>query len=455
MDANQQKADYALKFDPTSIGGTGLRQTGGYVYEEILKDLRGLNGANTYREMSDNDPIVGAIIYAVTMLIRQAEMRLQAVDESSEADDAVRFAEEVLADMATPFSTVMSEVCSMFVYGYAPMEIVWKKRGGMKTNDPTMRSAYDDGRIGIRAISLRGQTSIVRWLIDQHDGTINGLVQQPIAGGMVTIPVEKMLLFRTTHERNNPEGRSILRNAYRPWMFKKRIEEIEGIGIERDLAGLPVAYIPGNYFDPSADSMEKQTLAAWKRLITQIRRDQQEGVLMPSDRDANGNLLFDFKLLSTGGTRSFDTSKVIDRYNRAIATSVLADFIFLGQQSVGSFALSSDKTALFATAVGAFTKGIAEVFNLQLLPRLWALNGMDFDLMPTLVFGDLERPDLGEVADFVQRLAQSGAPMFPDRDLENHLRQIAGLPPAPEEGGDDKGDLADMGSPANDEGIEG
>jgi hypothetical protein len=338
--------------------------------------------------------------------------------------------------MTTPLSSVMAEICSMFVYGFAPMEIVWKKRNGPEQTDGENRSKYDDGKIGLRAISLRAQPTIVRWLIDPTDGTINGLVQQPIAGPMVAIPIEKLLLFRTTEERNNPEGRSILRNAYRSWVFKKRIEEIEGVGIERDLAGLPVAYIPSEYFDISADANQKAVLKNWQRMVTQVRRDQQEGILIPSDRDASGNLLFDFKLMSTGGTRSFDTSKVIDRYKRDIATSVLADFIFLGQQAVGSFALSSDKTALFATAVGAFLKSIADVFNRHLMPRLWSLNGLDMALMPTVVPGDLEKANLGELGQFLQSLTASGAPLFPDRELENHLRSLAGLPPAPEDGAD-------------------
>jgi hypothetical protein len=202
------------------------------------------------------------------------------------------------------------------------------------------------------------------------------------------------------------------------------------------LAGLPVAYIPSEYFDISADANQKAVLKNWQRMVTQVRRDQQEGILIPSDRDASGNLLFDFKLMSTGGTRSFDTSKVIDRYKRDIATSVLADFIFLGQQAVGSFALSSDKTALFATAVGAFLKSIADVFNRHLMPRLWSLNGLDMALMPTVVPGDLEKANLGELGQFLQSLTASGAPLFPDRELENHLRSLAGLPPAPEDGAD-------------------
>lgn len=433
---SNDRLDYKLKFDPTTVGTTGLRQTGGYLFEEILKELRGQRGANVYREMADNDATIGAVLFAVSMLIRQCEWRVQAVDDSEEADLGKTFVEEVFDDMTTPLSSVMAEICSMFVYGFAPMEIVWKKRNGPEQTDGENRSKYDDGKIGLRAISLRAQPTIVRWLIDREDGTINGLVQQPIAGPMVAIPIEKLLLFRTTEERNNPEGRSILRNAYRSWVFKKRIEEIEGVGIERDLAGLPVAYIPSEYFDISADANQKAVLKNWQRMVTQVRRDQQEGILIPSDRDASGNLLFDFKLMSTGGTRSFDTSKVIDRYKRDIATSVLADFIFLGQQAVGSFALSSDKTALFATAVGAFLKSIADVFNRHLMPRLWSLNGLDMALMPTVVPGDLEKANLGELGQFLQSLTASGAPLFPDRELENHLRSLAGLPPAPEDGAD-------------------
>lgn len=425
-----------LKFDPASVGSTGLRAYGGYVTEEFLPELRFQQGARKYREMADNDPIVGAVLFAVTMLIRQAKWNVQAVDDTVEADEAKVFVEEVMDDMSSSWSDVVAEICTMFIYGYAPLEIIWKRRGGLGTTDVERRSKFDDGKIGLRLLSLRSQHTVIRWDIDLDDGSISGVWQQPIDRSMVCIPAEKMLLFRTTAERSNPEGRSLLRNAYRPWYFKKRLEEIEGIGLERDLAGLPVAMIPSNYFDASADGQERAVLAAWQTMVKNVRRDQQEGILIPSDRDSSGNLLFDFKLLSTGGARQFDTTKVIDRYNRAIATSVLADFIFLGQQSVGSFALSSDKTSLFATAIGAFMTNIADTVNRALLPRLWALNGMDPSLMPKMVPGDLETPNLGELGDFIQTLAGSGAQLFPDRELENHLREIAGLPLQAEEGAD-------------------
>lgn len=416
--------------DASVLGTTGLRHTGGYVNEEFLPELVGQKGVRAYREMADNDATVGAVLFAISMLIRQSEWTVQAVDDTPEAQDAKTFVEEVMSDMAVSWSAVMSEICSMFVYGFAPMELVWKRRDGVASD-------FSDGRIGLKTISLRSQTTLNRWDLDDETGEVLGMYQQPWNRAEIYIPAEKMLLFRTTADRGNPEGRSILRTAYRSYFFKKKIEGIEAVGIERDMAGLPVAYIPSQYFEKDADAPDKAVLAEWQKLVTTIRRDQREGVVLPSDRDSSGNLLFELQLLSSAGSRTFDTTAVVERYNKSIATSVLADFIFLGQQAVGSFALSSDKTALFATAIGAFAQVIADTLNRDLMPKLWRYNGFDREFMPTLVCGDLERQNLEEIAAFITALTGAGAQMFPDRELENHLRGLGGLPLAPEDGEED------------------
>lgn len=426
-----------LKFDPSTIGSTGLRQTGGYLHEEFLRDLRGEKGMRKYREMADNDWVIGAMLFAIQTLIAGVEWTMQPKDETTEAEDTATFAEEVLGDMKTPWPSVLSEISTMFPFGFAPMEITWKTRSDAPNDIGLPASKFTDGKVGIDAISLRAQETVIRWDIDDNDGTVRGFWQQPINRPMVYIPIAKCLLFRTSTVKNNPEGRSILRNAYRSWYFKTRMEEIEAIGVERDLAGLPMMRIPAQFMAADASPQDKAVYAAYQKLVTNVRRDQQEGVILPSTKDKDGNYLFDFVLLSTGGSRSFDTNKVLTRYDRAIATSVLADFIFLGQQAVGSFALSSDKTALFGAAIQSFLEHvIAAQINNELLPRLWFLNGLDPELMPKWVPGAIEEASLTEVAQLIGAMTGAGAPMFPDRELENHLRKRAGLPPAPEEGED-------------------
>lgn len=426
-----------LAFDPLSIGSTGLKQSGGFIQEEFLKELRGQAGMRKFREMADNSYVIGAMLFGITTLIRGVEWTIQAADDSAEAEAAKVFVEEVLADMRTSFDDVLSEICTMFVYGFAPMEIIWKRRTEEPDEIGMPGSKFTDGKIGIKAISLRSQETVFQWEILEADGTILGLWQQPWNGTQVFIPSAKMLLFRTDAIKNNPQGRSILRNAYRSWYFATKIEEIEAIGVERDLAGLPMVRIPSQFMRPDSDPADKLVFQAYQNMVKNVRRDQTEGIVLPSDRDPSGNYHFDFTLVSTGGSRTFDTNKVLSRHDRGMATAVLADFIFLGQQAVGSFALSSDKTALFAQAVQSFLDhSIAQNINENLFPRLFHLNGIDPKLAPKAVPGQIEEASLAEVTDFITKLTGAGAMFFPDRDLENDLRKKAGLPPAPEEGDD-------------------
>ena len=60
------------EFETTDIlGATGLKRYGGIVYEEFLPDLRGDKAVKMYKEMSMNDPVIGAVLYAIRTLVRQ------------------------------------------------------------------------------------------------------------------------------------------------------------------------------------------------------------------------------------------------------------------------------------------------------------------------------------------------------------------------------------------------
>ncbi len=208
------------------------------------------------------------------------------------------------------------------------------------------------------------------------------------------------------------------------WLFKKHIEEVEGIGIERDLAGMPVIYRTAEIAAKHDDKL--------KEILLNVRRDEQEGVLLPLAWDEKGNKQLTFELLVSGSRRQFDVHQVIDRYNKTITMTVMADFIMLGQQQVGSFALMSSKTELFGMGVGAILKSIASVMNRIAIPRLLEVNGMKTDDPPKLVPGDTQEADLKELGGYITALAGAGAPLFPDDDLEDYLRGIADLPLKPE-----------------------
>jgi hypothetical protein len=426
----------ADKIDLQELGSSGLQHTGGFVTDEFINDLRGQRGAKVWREMADNDPVIGAMLFAIERLILQIDWRVDPFKDNPEASvknkdqQVADFVEECLNDMSESWDATLSSILSFLVYGYAFCEIVYKKRETWDTDDPTKRSNYSDGKIGWRKIALRAQETTWEWVFAE-DGGIAGLKQMDTSApqrGVVTIPIEKALLFRTSNARGNPEGRSLLRNAYRPWKFKKTIEEIEAIGIERDLAGLPVAYVPPQLLSSNATPAESAARDSIQRLIRGIKRNENEGIVFPLAYDDQGREVYKLGLLSAGGARQFDTDKVVTRYDQRIAMTVLADFILLGHEKVGSFALGSTKVDLFTTAISHIAQSIVEVINQHAIPRLLKVNGMDVTRRPRLAFGEIHAVDIAQLADFIQKASGSGA-LVVDEGLDEYLREVAGLPP--------------------------
>ena len=136
-------------------GNTGLKVFGGYVVEEFEPNLRGLRGARMMREMWDTDPTIGAIIFVISQAIRKIQWHLAPADQSLPSLLAQEYFESVMADMDHTWDDFMSEVMSMFIWGYAPFEIVLKIRQGADATDPRYRSRFDDGMIGVRKLSQR------------------------------------------------------------------------------------------------------------------------------------------------------------------------------------------------------------------------------------------------------------------------------------------------------------
>ena len=410
------------------LGATGLTQHGGMIDEEWLAQLKGTSAVNTYRQMRDNDPIIGAFMFSVESLVRQVRFYAQPADKSLEAAKEAEFLEGCMEDMNHTFSDLLSEVMSMLVYGWSYFELVYKIRKGPGQKDSRYRSRHSDGRVGWRKIAARSQSTLNNWEIDD-DGGIQGMWQvSPPNYELTFVPIGKSILFRTQTNKNNPEGRSLLRNAFRPWYFKKKLEEVEAIGIERDLSGLPVLEVPPEIMASTASAADKALRTNLENMIQQIKRDEREGMVLPSELDTDGKPTgYRFRLLSSGGRRAVDVDGAIKRYESRMAMSVMAEFLMLGMDKVGSFALASTKTHLFSVALGSIVDSVCQTFNRFAVARLMTLNGVPQELWPKLAHGDIESPELKEIANYVVGLTDSGI-LVPDEKLELRMREIAGLP---------------------------
>lgn len=338
---------------------------------------------------------------------------------------------------------LVDENLSMLTYGYAPHEICYKRRMGSDPGDDPdnpgeelPRSEYDDGRIGWRRIPIRGQDTILKWFFSVN-GQIKGMTQLPWVGPMIDMPIEKLLLFRPSAHKNNPEGRSILRTSYLSYYFVKRLQEMEAIVGER-LGGVPVLSVPGHIFD-AANAGDPQATAAlqnYKKIATNVRIDEQMGIVLPSDvwigsnGAASGSKQFDFELKTPTGRPMggfvFDTT--IQRYSTYMMTSVMADFLALGHQSRGTQSLAISKVDMFFQAIEGYLNSMAAVYNRHGLPRLWKLNGFNSDAMPKIEPDLAQRVDLDVLSNFILRLSQAGMPLFPNEDLQTYILDAGGLP---------------------------
>ena len=443
---------YGLNF--SDYGSYGLRQYAGWIKEEFLRDLIGREGARTYREMMDNSSIIGAMIFTIQQAMRKVTWRCDPV-EAAGAERFAAFADSLRDDMSHTWDDFVVEMLSMLPYGYSVHELVYKRRLGrypkpgdiaadeMPVNEPESlpQSKHDDGLIGWRRLPIRGQETILKWFLDDN-GQITGVTQQPWVGTLIDIPIEKLLLFRPTSHKNNPEGRSILRNAYRDYFFVKRLEELEAILFER-MGGFPVIYLPGNIIDKAASTntsdpdvaAAQRTLAYYKGAIGRVRLDEQMGALLPSDpwRDEEGKPLnirmYEFQLVTPQhGRQTVDPVKTIERHSTQILMTLLADFIKLGHEVRGTNNLAITRVDMFYAAIEGWLNAAANVLNRFALPRLFKMNGFPEDMVPKFVPDMPQRLDLDSLGAFIANIAKAGMPLFPNDEIEAFIRDAAGFP---------------------------
>lgn len=408
------------------LGGTGLQQNSGVVNEEWLHSLQGKNGVRAFREMSENDPIARGILYAMEMLLKGVTWTVEPGGDTPADEEAAEWLGTIPEDMSHTMSDFISEWMAAPTYGFAPFEVCLKLRNGDNAK-PGLASKYNDGKIGVRKLAIRHPSTLDRWQFDEEGG-IQAMVQR--AGPKwtpVVLPIETLLLFRCLARKGNPEGQSLLRGAFTSWYTKKKLEAIEAIGIERNMAGFPLIYYPPEW---QGDTQHADKVAEVQKIARNVKADEQAGLALPALFDAEGNRVLSFELVATSGKQGSDVSPIIERYARQMAMSVLADVILLGHEKVGSFSLAESKTNLFTVGLGALLDGIRDVLNRHLVPRLMRLNGFKLEQWPQFQHSDLETVDLTALGDFITKLASAGAPLFPSEggELERHLYRVAGLP---------------------------
>ena len=408
-------------------GVTGLDRQGGIVNDEWHVKLKGKRGLKQFREMHDNDPIIGSFNMVLQSTIPEAPIEVEQASDSPLALAARDHVESCFYDMSMTPSEVWSDVLSMVWAGYSMHGICYKIRRG-DSAAPEFRSMHNDGRVGWRKLPIRAQMTIEEWIF-QEDGGVDGAIQMaPPNYKRVELPMQQHLLFRTTSNKGNPEGRSLYRNAWRTWRFLKTIQELEAIGIERDMAGLLTFLLPVDYLVSGATDAQKQTVEDFRKLGERVRRGEHECLVFPTAEDDQGKTGFEAKLMQSGGRRPMDTDGVIKRLESRIALSFLGEGALLGMQGdVGSWALASNKTKMLGFVISGLMRKIEAVMNRFAIPRLMKANGWPQQVAPTMRLGDIESDVSTDLANVLATYVNAGI-LTPDADTEDYVRLKLNLP---------------------------
>jgi hypothetical protein len=379
-----------------------------------------------YRQMYDNEAIIGAGFNLIKSTIRQVKWKVVEADGTPESIREKEFLEECLDDMEHTWPDFMGEVLSFMPFGWSLFEKGIKYRLGRNPSDSASSSRFDDGRIGWRGFFIRPQESLLDWEFDD-EGQMIGMWQR-LPKGRAFIPISKTILFRTENNKGNPEGRAMLRNVYRSWYFKNRIEEIEAVGIEREFGGMIVIKLPTFMMDPKADASTKAARASYETMAQKLRNNEYGGLVFPTDEENGKKTGYAISTMQSGGTRSINVGETIRRLDRNIAMCFSTQFQLLGQdKSGGSRALSSDQTDMFGLSLGSVLDTIQDTFNRSAVHELYDLNGVPYEHRAYLVHGDIEKPEIDRLAITLKTLVDGGL-MQPDNGLEDFIRDTLQLP---------------------------
>lgn len=394
----QHKDFKEVRVPKGEIGETGTVVLDGIVTpEEYSAELAGKQGLTEWERMRRSDGTVKSALLAVKMPLLGAEWFVQPASQSKEDREIAAVIEHnLMSGMTRTWQQTLRELLRYLDYGVFVYEKVF------------FNYEYDGKEyIGIKKLAPRLPRTIDAWVTE--DGK-DGITQFTDDGKKVSIPMEKLLIFINDMTGSDWWGESLLRPAYKHWKMKETLYNIDAIKHERQGLGIP-------YFKRPANSSSKDRVKA-KNFVKHLRAHENMHLEWPEG--------WEFGFMDMNVNTTTDVMPSVEHHDAKIVQSVLAQFLNLGQQQSGSWALSRDHSSLFYLSLKAVAEYVAEVINRHLIKQIVDLNFL-VDEYPRLEFKGLGAIDFNTYSLAIQRLQQASM-LNGDVATEQHLRESMGLP---------------------------
>lgn len=418
-------------------GYTGLITLGGQVWDECKDELRWPKAYHTFNMMANDGTIAPALEF-VEGKVAEANWKVKIPKGVPKEREALlraqqKYLTEVMDDMRHSWTTMIKNAATFNRYGFSVLEMVFRFR------NTKYGSKFNDGLVGIEALSPRSQGTIIQWWWKDKGREIDGFDQRviyPVDGNtsMVThdgweiirvlpqqatavkfIPMKKCLHFRHNPQNDSPSGTSPLVSAWQPWKMKQAYQESEAIGVAQDNNAFKLLFLPPEYLVEDADEDRKASFEMYKRMMERAHQAKQSGFILPMMLDNEGNKMFDFEIKNISGTKSYDTNAIINRYVREIQVALFADVLSLGGGSGGSYSLAESKVSIIDMAVKSRLNEIKDQLNHKLVKTLFEQNSWSTDIMPYFDFDLPNSESLESVGKYLQQTAATGLlPLVPE-----------------------------------------
>lgn len=381
----------------------------GTAYTDLTETIPALawpQSVQTYAAMR-NDTQISAILKAYTLPLRSATWQInpKGCKDSVVQMCADAYGMSVVGDEDSeegPFRTRgvlwdehLDVALDMLIYGHMPFAI-----GGEVTGDPLQWH--------LTVLSERLPSTITEINVNR-DGTLKDIVQ---FGEEKAIPAGNLLWYSHEKRGGNWIGRSMIREAYAPWLLKHEMWRVLATGSRRFGTGIPVVNAPAGATDAQVEIA--------RQLASAMRVGDQSGIGLPDGYSA--------AIAAMTGSLP-DTLGFVRYLDQQIAQSVLASVLNLDASPNGSRSLGEVMLKLLRQSWLAVAREIAVPAN-RLLANMVDWNFGPKEAVPRIVITDLDRAE--PTAEAVGALITQGAIKY-DPTLEAAMRDRYQLPPVDEE----------------------
>jgi len=383
-------------------GDSGTTRYSGYfdTDENILwkDDTR----AATVDLMRKTDAAVSAALKALKAPILGTQWEVFTYDDSPQGEKIRKDVEDQIFNMSRSWYDMIREALCFMEFGHYAFEKVW---------------AIENGKVVLKNLAARIPQSIERWQIKNADGTYSrGIVQyietDEFDNNQIEIPLQKLFILTNDMEGDNMAGESILRAAYGNWKYKDMLARVSGIAADRFGVGIPLIKLPEESGKPEKEKGNE--------MGEQMRASEGGYLTLPHGWDA--------EILEMKGSGVINAiESLMEFHNRMILTSMHVQFLGLGGENSGSYALSDDQSSFFLRLVDDKARYFATEFSNQVIKDIVDYNYGTQEWYPELRYSPIGEKDLKTQAETYKVLSEAGLITI-DEELKKWVRPTFKLP---------------------------